>query len=229
MNNILYKLEKVSKTFAQASESINVLIDIDLSIESGQSLAILGASGTGKSTLLHILGGLDSPSSGKVFFRDKDLTKISPEDKAALRREQIGFIFQFHYLLPEFSTVENVAMQAILRGLDKKTARQMAIKSLGKVGLEHKADQSVTTLSGGESQRAAIARAIISGPKVLLADEPTGNLDVNKGQDIGRLLLRLNKDLGMTLIVVTHNLDLASKMNLNYELKSGKLYAVKEK
>lgn len=228
MNNFLYKLEKVSKIFTQASETIDVLKEIDLSIESGQSLAILGASGSGKSTLLHILGGLDDPSSGKVFFRDKDLTKISPEAKAALRRKQIGYIFQFHYLLPEFSTVENVAMPAILSGLDKKKARRIALECLDKVGLKDRADQSVTTLSGGESQRVAIARAIVSSPGVLLADEPTGNLDVNKGLDIGKLLLRLNKDLGMTLIVVTHNLDLASKMNLNYELKSGKLYAVKE-
>ncbi len=228
MNNILYRLEKVSKTFDQASESIDVLKDIDLSIEAGRSLAILGASGSGKSTLLHILGGLDSPTSGKVFFRDRELTKMSPEEKAALRREQISFIFQFHHLLPEFSTVENVAMPAMLSGFDKKKARQMALKSLEQVGIEDKADQSVTTLSGGESQRAAIARAILSGPGVLLADEPTGNLDVNKGREIGDLMLKLNRELGMTLIVVTHNLDLASNMNLNYELKSGNLYAVKK-
>jgi lipoprotein-releasing system ATP-binding protein len=228
MNNHLYKLEKVSKIFAQGSESIEVLKDIDLSIEAGRSMAILGASGSGKSTLLHILGGLDDPSSGRVFFRDKDLTKISPEQKAALRRERISFIFQFHHLLPEFSTVENVSMPAVLSGMDKKKAREKALGSLRLVGLDDRADQSVTTLSGGESQRVAIARAIITGPEVLLADEPTGNLDVSKGRDIGKLLLRLNRDLGMTLIVVTHNLDLASNMNINYELKSGKLYAVKE-
>ncbi len=228
MNDYLYKLEKVSKAFSQATESIEILKEIDLYIKDGQSLAILGASGSGKSTLLHILGGLDSPDSGRVFFRDKDLTAISPEQQAALRREQIGFIFQFHHLLPEFSTVENVAIPAILSGLDKKSARLKALEALNQVGLEGRADQSVTTLSGGESQRVAIARAIISGPKVLLADEPTGNLDVHKGRDIGELLLRLNRDLGMTLIVVTHNLDLASNMNLNYELRSGKLYAVKE-
>lgn len=228
MNNHLYKLEKVSKIFAQGSESIVVLKDIDLSIEAGRSMAILGASGSGKSTLLHILGGLDDPSSGRVFFRDKDLTKISPEQKAALRRERISFIFQFHHLLPEFSTVENVSMPAVLSGMDKKKAREKALGSLRLVGLDDRADQSVTTLSGGESQRVAIARAIITGPEVLLADEPTGNLDVSKGRDIGKLLLRLNRDLGMTLIVVTHNLDLASNMNINYELKSGKLYAVKE-
>ncbi len=228
MNNHLYKLEKVSKIFAQGSESIEVLKDIDLSIEAERSMAILGASGSGKSTLLHILGGLDDPSSGRVFFRDKDLTKISPEQKAALRRDRISFIFQFHHLLPEFSTVENVSMPAILSGMDKKKAREKALGSLRLVGLDDRADQSVTTLSGGESQRVAIARAIITGPEVLLADEPTGNLDVSKGKDIGKLLLRLNRDLGMTLIVVTHNLDLASNMNINYELKSGKLYAVKE-
>ncbi|MFO7728583.1 MAG: ABC transporter ATP-binding protein [Desulfonatronovibrio sp.] len=228
MSNLLYRLEKVSKTFVQGAETLDVLRDIDLDIESGQSLAILGASGSGKSTLLHILGGLDSPSSGRVLLGDKDLTKISPEQKAVLRRKQIGFIFQFHHLLPEFSTAENVAMPAILSGLNKKVARQMAVKALTQVGLEDRVDQSVTTLSGGESQRVAIARAVLSGPKVLLADEPTGNLDVHKGQEIGELLLRLNKKLGMTLIVVTHNLDLAAKMNLNYELKSGKIYAVKK-
>jgi len=228
MNNILYRLEKVTKTFTHASESIEILKNIDLSIESGRSLAILGASGSGKSTLLHILGGLDMPTSGRVLFRDMDLTKISHEQKATLRREQISFVFQFHHLLPEFSTVENVSIPAILNGLDKKSARQEALRSLDLVGLENRADQSVTTLSGGECQRVAIARAIISGPKVLLADEPTGNLDVSKGRDIGELLLRLNRDLEMTLIVVTHNLDLAANMHDNYELRSGKLYAIKE-
>ncbi|MFP4108018.1 MAG: ABC transporter ATP-binding protein [Desulfonatronovibrio sp.] len=228
MSSPLYRLEQVSKTFVQGAETIEVLRDIDLDIDSGQSLAILGASGSGKSTLLHILGGLDSPSSGRILLGDKDLTKISPEQKAALRRKQIGFIFQFHHLLPGFSTAENVAMPAILSGLNKKAARRMAVKALAEVGLEDRADQSVTTLSGGESQRVAIARAVLSGPKVLLADEPTGNLDVHKGQEIGELLLRLNKALGMTLIVVTHNLDLAAKMNFNYELKSGKIYAVKK-
>ncbi len=227
MNNNLYRLEEISKTFDQASESIDVLKGIDLTIETGQSLAILGASGSGKSTLLHILGGLDSPSSGRVFFRDKELTGMTPEQKASLRREQISFIFQFHHLLPEFSTAENVAMPAILNGMNKKQARIKALECLSRVGLEGRADQSVTTLSGGESQRVAIARAILPEPQVLLADEPTGNLDVNNGLEIGKLLLKLNADSGMTLIVVTHNLDLASELNLNYELKSGKLYAVK--
>lgn len=228
MNKNLYRLQKISKTFSQAAESIDVLKDIDLTIEQGQSMAILGASGSGKSTLLHILGTLDTPSAGRIFFRDIDLTSISPEQKASIRQKQIGFIFQFHHLLSEFSTVENVAMPAIMSGTDKKKAREMGLTALDQVGLSHKADQDVTTLSGGESQRVAIARAIISKPGVLLADEPTGNLDVNKGSEIGDLLLMLNKSLGMTLVVVTHNLDLASSMNLNYELKSGNLYAVKK-
>jgi lipoprotein-releasing system ATP-binding protein len=227
MNNTLYRLEKVSRTFTQGPESIKVLRDIDLTIEAGRSMAILGASGSGKSTLLHILGGLDDPSSGKVFFKDMELTKISPEQKAALRRKNISFIFQFHHLLPEFSTAENVFMPAMLGGMDKKKAREKALDALGLVGLEDRADQSVTTLSGGESQRVAIARAVVTRPEVLLADEPTGNLDVSKGRDIGKLLMRLNEELGMTLIVVTHNLDLASGLNLNYELKSGKLNALK--
>lgn len=228
MNNDLYRLQKVSKTFSQAAESLDILKDIDLTIEQGQSMAILGASGSGKSTLLHILGTLDTPSAGRIFFQDIDLTSISPEQKASIRQKHIGFIFQFHHLLPEFSAVENVAMPAIMGGTDKKKAREMGLTALDQVGLSNKADQDVTTLSGGESQRVAIARAIISKPGVLLADEPTGNLDVNKGSEIGDLLLMLNKSLGMTLVVVTHNLDLASSMNLNYELKSGNLYAVQK-
>ncbi|WP_035243763.1 ABC transporter ATP-binding protein [Desulfonatronovibrio hydrogenovorans] len=226
MNNNLYKLEKISKTFAGTSEPVHVLKDIDLTIEPGQSIAIRGASGSGKSTLLHILGTLDTPTSGRIFLGDAELTSISPEDKALLRRTRIGFIFQFHHLLPEFSTVENVSLPAILSGLDRKKAQEKALIALEQVGLADKAGQAVTTLSGGESQRVAIARAILSGPRVLLADEPTGNLDVDRGREIGELLLRLNREMAMTLVVVTHNLELASFMNLNYELKSGKLYVV---
>ncbi len=226
MSTHAYKLDNVCKTFIQASESIDVLKNVDLTIDSGDSIAILGASGSGKSTLLHILGALDNVTSGKVFFGDVDLTIASPEQKAALRREHISFIFQFHHLLPEFTTIENVAMPVMLSGMDKKQAAGLAENALEQVGLKDRIHHNVTTLSGGESQRAAIARAVMTKPRVLLADEPTGNLDQNKGQEIGSLLLKLNQELDMTLVVVTHNLELASSMNLNYELKAGKLNAL---
>lgn len=228
MNEPLYKLEKLSKSFTSGPETITVLDRVDLCIEKGQAVAVQGASGCGKSTLLHILGTLDDPSSGKVFFAGKDLSRFSPEQKAALRRTEMGFIFQFHHLLPEFNTLENVAMPAVINGAARKKAHEAALEALEQVGLKHKAGQSVTTLSGGESQRAAIARAILPRPGVLLADEPTGNLDEVKGREVGDLLLHLNRELGMTLVVVTHNLDLASRMNINYELKSGGMYVLNQ-
>ncbi len=226
MNEPLYKLEKLSKSFASGPETVTVLDKLDLCIEKGQTVAVQGASGCGKSTLLHILGTLDDPTSGKVFFTGKDLSKFSPVQKAGLRRTEIGFIFQFHHLLPEFNTLENVAMPAVINGVNRNKAHEAALEALDQVGLKHKAAQSVTTLSGGESQRAAIARAILHRPGVLLADEPTGNLDETKGREVGDLLLHLNRELGMTLVVVTHNLDLAWRMNINYELKSGGMHVL---
>ena len=228
MNEPLYKLEKLSKSFTSGPETITVLDSLDLCIEKGQSVAVQGASGCGKSTLLHILGTLDDPTGGKVFFSGQDLSTLSPVQKASLRRTQMGFIFQFHHLLPEFNTLENVAMPALINGTNRKNAHEAALEALNQVGLKHKAGQSVTTLSGGESQRAAIARAILPRPGVLLADEPTGNLDEAKGREVGDLLLHLNRELGMTLVVVTHNLDLASRMNINYELKSGGMYVLNQ-
>ncbi len=228
MNEPLYKLEKLSKSFSSGPETLTVLDRVDLCIEKKETVAVQGASGCGKSTLLHILGTLDDPTSGKVFFTGKDLCKFSPVQKAGLRRTEIGFIFQFHHLLPEFNTLENVAMPAVINGVNRKKAHEAALEALEQVGLKHKAGQSVTTLSGGESQRAAIARAILPRPGVLLADEPTGNLDEARGREVGDLLLHLNRELGMTLVVVTHNLDLASRMNINYELKSGGMYVLNQ-
>ena len=228
MNEPLYKLENLSKSFTSGPETITVLDRVDLCIEKKETVAVQGASGCGKSTLLHILGTLDDPTEGKVFFNGQDLSTLTPVQKAALRRTEMGFIFQFHHLLPEFNTLENVAMPAVINGINRKKAHEAALEALDQVGLKHKAGQSVTTLSGGESQRAAIARAILPRPGVLLADEPTGNLDEGKGREVGDLLLHLNRELGMTLVVVTHNLDLASRMNINYELKSGGMYVLNQ-
>ncbi len=224
MNQPIYQLEHVSKKFSGPAEDLIVLNDVTMNIAAGQSLAVIGASGSGKSTLLHLLGTLDTPSAGSIFFSGRNIRDLSPEAKALARNRDLGFVFQFHHLLPEFSTLENVAMQAVIGGAKRSEALAEARKALELVGLEDKGQQSVTTLSGGERQRAAIARAILKRPKVLLADEPTGNLDEKTGQKIARLLLDLNHSLGMTLVMVTHNRDLAVLMDRCLELRAGELY-----
>ena len=220
----LYELHDVGKEFAAPGENLVIFNKIYLTIGAGQAIAIVGASGSGKSTLLHLLGALDVPSQGRILFEGQDLAGMTPEEKAALRNRSLGFVFQFHHLLPEFSAVENVAMQAMIGGMPRARAAQLAGRALEHVGLADRAGQQVTTLSGGERQRIAIARAILLEPKVLLADEPTGNLDERAGRMVGELLSRLHRDLTMTLVVVTHNRDLADRMDRCLELRSGALY-----
>lgn len=220
----LYEFLHVGKNFSGPGESLEIFKNIDLLIHTGESLAIVGASGSGKSTLLHLMGALDTPSKGKILFDGKDMAEMSPDAKAAFRNRSLGFVFQFHHLLPEFSTVENVAMQAIIAGIPRRRALEQAREMLERVGLGQRLEHKVTTLSGGERQRAAIARAVLMRPRVLLADEPTGNLDEGTGAHVGELLAQLNKELGMTLVVVTHNRELAASMGRSLELRSGVLY-----
>ena len=219
-----YEFIGVSKEYEGPAERLVVLKDVSLSIAQGESVAIIGASGTGKSTFLHLLGTLDTPSQGEILFQGRSLTSMPPDTKAALRNREIGFVFQFHHLLPEFSTLENIAMQALISGMPKAKALDLAREALASVGLADRGDQSVTTLSSGERQRAAIARAILLKPKLLLADEPTGNLDEKTGEKVAHLLLDLNRTLGMTLVVVTHNREIASLMGRCLELRAGDLY-----
>jgi len=221
----LYRLVAVGKEFEGPSEAVRVLRSVDLEIKEGESLAILGASGSGKTTLLHMLGTLDQASSGTIYLNGVDLGTLGDGQRAELRNRDIGFVFQFHHLLPEFSTLENVAMPAFIHGMGRVQGIQLAKEALDMVGLSHRLEHKVTTLSGGERQRAAIARAILLRPKVLLADEPTGNLDEENGAMIGKLLASLNNDLGMTFVVVTHNPELAGMMHRRVELRSGELYA----
>ncbi|MEZ7196411.1 ABC transporter ATP-binding protein [Pseudodesulfovibrio karagichevae] len=221
----IYQLIDVSKEFDGPSEVVRVLRGVDLEIPRGESLAILGASGSGKTTLLHMLGTLDTVTSGKIYLNGVDLGTLGDRERAELRNKEIGFVFQFHHLLPEFSTLENVAMPAFIAGKGRNQGLRMAREALDMVGLAHRLEHKVTTLSGGERQRAAIARAILLRPKVLLADEPTGNLDEENGSRIGKLLTSLNNELGMTFIVVTHNPELAAMMHRRFELRSGELYA----
>ncbi|MFU2208477.1 ABC transporter ATP-binding protein [Solidesulfovibrio sp. C21] len=224
----LYELIRVRKAYQGPAEEVVVLKNLDFTIPAGDSMAILGASGSGKSTLLHLLGALDRPTSGEVRFRGRDLAALTPAQAARVRNREIGFVFQFHHLLPEFSTLENVAMPALIAGVARREAFDRAKASLSLVGLDERAGHRVTTLSGGERQRAAIARAVLLRPGVLLADEPTGNLDEATGAKVGEVLARLNAELGMTLVVVTHNHNLAAIMGRRLELQGGELYASNE-
>ncbi len=217
-------MEDLGKTVSGPAGELTILSGLNLTVEAGESVAILGASGSGKSTLLHMLGALDSPTRGRVLFEGRSLNGLSCAEAAAFRNRQLGFVFQFHHLLPEFSTVENVAMQAVIGGMERHEALKRAAAALESVGLAERGAHNVTTLSGGERQRAAIARATLLRPKVLLADEPTGNLDEKTGSMVMDLLLELNRAEGMTLVVVTHNRELAARMGRRLELKSGELY-----
>ena len=224
MHEPLYRFESVYKEYQGPGEILTVLDNVSFTIGHGESIAVVGASGAGKSTFLHLLGTLDTPTRGTVYFEGRDMTAMTLDEKAALRNKSIGFVFQFHHLLPEFSTLENVAMQAIIGGTAKDEAFALAEDALQAVGLCGRENQRVTTLSGGERQRAAIARAILTKPRVLLADEPTGNLDEKTGAGVAELLLTLNRDRGMTMIVVTHNREIADLMERCLELRSGDLY-----
>lgn len=220
----LYRLEGVTKEYEGPGETLTILRDAALSIQRGEAIAVTGASGAGKSTFLHLLGTLDTPTRGNIFFEGRNVRGLTPDQKATLRNESIGFVFQFHHLLPEFSTLENVAMQAIIGGAEKEAAFAGAKEAMKAVGLSGKEKQNVTTLSGGERQRAAIARAIVKRPAVLLADEPTGNLDEKTGAGVFRLLLDLNRELGMAMVVVTHNREIADLLERHLEIRAGDLY-----
>ncbi|QLA17351.1 ABC transporter ATP-binding protein [Desulfolutivibrio sulfoxidireducens] len=225
MNDALMELSGVCKQYQGPSERVDVLANVNLTILAGESLAIMGSSGSGKTTLLHMMGALDVPTTGKIFFLGKDLSALQQTQAAKIRNKDIGFVFQFHHLLPEFTTLENVAMPGFISGMGRSMALARASEALSLVGLDERAEHRVTTLSGGERQRAAIARAVVMRPKLLLADEPTGNLDEHTGSRVGEALSRLNTELGMTLVVVTHNHSLAALMGRRLELHGGELYA----
>ncbi len=223
-DNLIYKLVEVEKTVIEENKKkLNILKGINLEIKKGDSIAIVGPSGSGKTTLLNIMGGLDIPTKGKILFCGKDLSSLSPTQKAEIRNKKIGFIFQFHHLLAEFSVVENVSIPAVISGMPISHAEKLSLNTLELVGLVDKAYQPVNTLSGGEKQLTALARAVVMKPLVLLADEPTGNLDVKNAELTAHILYNLNKNLGTTVIVVTHNHKLASKMNRRIRIHGGEI------
>jgi lipoprotein-releasing system ATP-binding protein len=211
------------KCFSNGGVGIDVLKDVNFDLASGETVAIVGASGIGKSTLLHILGTLDRPDSGSLLFRGEDILAYDDTTLAKFRNESIGFVFQFHHLLPEFSALENTMMPALIQGLSKNHATETAESILVRVGLKDRLKHRVGKLSGGEQQRVALARALVMRPAVLLADEPTGNLDKGNSEQVHELLLELNAELSMTLVVVTHNMELASQMTRRVTISDGRL------
>ncbi|ATG58084.1 MULTISPECIES: lipoprotein-releasing ABC transporter ATP-binding protein LolD [Pseudoalteromonas] len=227
MNNLVISCENLSKVYQDGNNQVEVLKGVDLALQQGEMLAIVGSSGSGKSTLLHILGTLDTATAGIAKIKNQEVAKLSRTEQAAFRNQNLGFIYQFHHLLMEFSAVENVAMPLLIKGLTAKEAKVQALDMLEKVGLAHRSDHKPSALSGGERQRVAIARALVTKPALVLADEPTGNLDKQNAIKIYDLINELNQSLNTSFVVVTHDLELADKLGKIAYLDDGKL-SVKE-
>lgn len=225
--NTFIELEGVCKTFQTPTTQVDILKDADFTIHSGETIAVVGASGIGKSTLLSLVGTLDRPDQGQITYQGEDLFKLGDDALAGFRNQNIGFVFQFHYLLQGFSALENVMMPGLIAQQRKKNVEKQALSMLDKVGLTNRAHSRAEDLSGGEQQRVAIARALVQMPKLLLADEPTGNLDRENSEGIHTLLRDLNSELGMTVMVVTHNPHLADLMDRKVTIKENRILPVK--
>ena len=223
MNKILLQCDNLCKRYQEGSVQTDVLHNVSFSMAEGELMAIVGSSGSGKSTLLHLLGGLDTPTSGDVIFDDRPMSKLSSTAKAELRNRELGFIYQFHHLLPDFTALENVAMPLLIGKKKPAEIDTRAREMLRAVGLEHRASHRPSELSGGERQRVAIARALVNNPRLVLADEPTGNLDARNADSIFELLGELNRAQGTAFLVVTHDLQLAKRMNRQLEMRDGHL------
>ena len=223
----VFEARQLTKVFTKGGKTIEVLDGLELSLKSGEVVGILGASGAGKSTLLHIAGGLDRPSSGTVHYGGKDIFSLSEPHLAAFRNRRIGFVFQMHYLLSEFTCLENVMMPGIIAGGEEYQIRESAEALLKQVGLSERMDHRPGELSGGEQQRAAVARALVNRPSMILADEPTGNLDARTAVSVQDLFLDLNETFGTTFLVVTHNREMASRFHRRFQLRDGVLHQEK--
>ncbi len=219
----LLQVEGLERSFKQGDEVLTILNNLSMSIEKGEMVALVGPSGCGKSTLLHLIGLLDSPTTGRIVINGHDAAMLEDTERTKLRRDFIGFIYQFHYLQPEFSAIENVILPQIIAGKKKKDARDYAAHLLETLGLSHRLDHRPGTLSGGEQQRVALARALAKNPKLLLADEPTGNLDPGTSEDVFEILTEQVRNTGIGALIATHNMDLADQMDRVLELKNGRV------
>lgn len=222
-DNAVLVAQRVSKSYYQADREIKVLADVDLTVQAGETLAILGVSGSGKSTLLHLLAGLDQVDAGVISLAGFNLTELSDRQRGSLRNQHVGFVYQFHHLLSEFDACENVAMPLLIGGTTRKVALARAAELLARVNLEHRLDHLPSALSGGERQRVAIARALVTEPTLILADEPTGNLDEGNANQVHKLMLSLAEESGTALVVVTHDQQFAERMQTILRLQGGRL------
>ncbi|AOE49880.1 lipoprotein-releasing ABC transporter ATP-binding protein LolD [Kangiella sediminilitoris] len=222
----MIKIENLSRTYTDGANKVQVLTELNLNVDRGEQLAIVGSSGSGKSTLLHLIGGLDKPTAGNVIVQGTDIHKLSAKAQGDFRNKHIGFVYQFHHLLPEFEAQDNVAMPLIIRGMKRSDAQKRANALIDKVGLSHRKTHKPSELSGGERQRIAFARALVTEPDCVLADEPTGNLDHATATHVYELMCELNREMGTTFITVTHDLELAGKMQRQLHLEDGVLSAL---
>ncbi len=230
MNNVknILELKGIIKNYRQGKQNLEVLSGVDLEIAPEEIIALVGQSGSGKSTLLQIAGLLDTPTAGKIIINGENVGKISDDVRTSLRRDYIGFVYQYHNLLGDFNALENVMMPMLIAGKKKSEAKDRAIMLLEKMHLSHRLNHRPAELSGGEQQRVAIARALSNSPKLLLADEPTGNLDPNTAEDVFTILLNVIKETGLSALIATHNMELASRMNKQFKLRNGTLQNINE-
>jgi len=223
MNDVILSCRNLCKSFHDADKELKVLQGVDFAVNENQLVAIRGSSGSGKSTLLHLLGGLDTATTGEVFWHDENINLLSEKKKCRLRNKHLGFVYQFHHLLPEFTALENVVMPLLISDTKLSEAKKIANDFLAKVDLSDRKHHKIGELSGGERQRIAIIRALITRPKCVLTDEPTGNLDAKTAEHVLQVMLDLQRELGTSFVIVTHDLNLAKQMQINYELENGKL------